>query len=596
MLRELFAKLGLKAKEIEVQPTGSPALHAATEVTAFDLIGDGAWKAGLDADPEAELALKRVLEREYDNGEAHRNLGRWYLAQGRAEDAADCFQLAIHFSSRPLLAYADLGAAMLALHRYEAAEDACRKALELDPASAVAWLRLGNALKARGDLVAAAVAYRAVLEQDADNPAVSCQLGFVLFKLGQYDESRQVFARLIERRSDFAEAHHNFGLLQLETGDAAEALGSFRRALAIKPETIETRACVAHSLRDLGRLDEAIAAYDAALARGPQFGDARINRCYALLMRGDYAAGWMEYEHRFPASEQPLRGFPFPQWRGEPLAQKRILVFAEQGLGDEIMFASCLPDLLAVAKDCVIECSKRLEKLFARSFPDALIHGANKDDNKAWIRHLPPVDFQIAVGSLPLHFRPTSESFPAHSGYLKADAQRVEYWKDALGASGKPGRIGIAWRGGILSTRQFLRSTRLLDWLPIIGQREFEFVSLQYGDASHELTELCARHHVAVRDLGAAVTDLDELAAVISALDLVISVDSTVVHLAGALGKRVWVLLPFAAEWRYLRQGDRMPWYPSARLFRQREPRDWTGLMNEVGSAVQTQFAPDPTA
>ena len=589
MLRELFEKLRWKAKEAGGQPPGSATSGAADDATASAAVGASPSQTGHETDADAELALKRVLEREYDNGEAHHDLGRLYLARGRLEDAADCFELAIHFSPRSAPAYADLGAAMFALHRHEAAERACRVASELDPLSAVARLRLGNALKARGDLAAAAAAYRGALERDADNRTAACQLGFVLFKLGQYDESRQVFDSLIERQPDFAEAHHNFGLLQLETGDAAAALESFRRALAIKPETVETRACVAHALRDLGELDEAIAVYDAALVQRAQFGDAQINRCYALLMRGDYAAGWEQYEHRFAASETPLRDFGAPTWRGEPLERKRILVFAEQGLGDEIMFASCLPDLLKVAGECVVECNSRLQSLFARSFPRAHVHGANKDDDKSWIRGVRPVDYQIAIGSLPLYFRRTSDAFPAHRGYLAADPQRIDHWSRALGASGKSHRIGISWRGGILSTRQFLRSTRLIDWFPITTQHAYEFVSLQYGDVSQELAQASERTGSSIRDLGSSVTDLDELAAVMANLDLVITVDNSVAHLAGALGKPLWILLPFSCEWRYLRSGDATPWYPSARLFRQAAPRDWGRVIEQVSHALEKE-------
>lgn len=152
-------------------------------------------------------------------------------------------------------------------------------------------------------------------------------------------------------------------------------------------------------------------------------------------------------------------------------------------------------------------------------------------------------------------------------------------------------RIGIAWRGGTLRNRQYLRSTQLSQWLPVIAQRGFEFVSLQYGDNRAELQELQRQNNITIRNVGDAVKDLDDLGALITALDLVISVDNTVVHLAGALGAPVWVLLPFSCEWRYLRSGDAMPWYPSARLFRQTEPRDWQSVMARIANALGRDFA-----
>jgi hypothetical protein len=177
-----------------------------------------------------------------------------------------------------------------------------------------------------------------------------------------------------------------------------------------------TQTCIAHALRDLGRLDPALAQYDSMLARQPQFGGAVINRCYAPLARGDYTAGWAAYEQRFTASATRERNFTFPGWRGDRLTGKRILVYAEQGLGDEIMFASYVRDVLQCAAHVVIECNTRLAPLFARSLPRAAVHGANKDDDHSWLQALPQVDFQVAIGSLPLHFRGARAAFPAYHG------------------------------------------------------------------------------------------------------------------------------------------------------------------------------------
>ncbi|HEV2008359.1 MAG TPA: tetratricopeptide repeat protein, partial [Burkholderiales bacterium] len=441
--------------------------------------------------------------------------------------------------------------------------------------------------KLHGELEAAVECYRAAIERDAAFCDAHCLLAFLLYKLGRYEESRASHAAALAIKPDFAEVHHNLGLLRLETGYPEEALASFERALELRPGTLETQTCIAHALRDLGRLDQALAHYDGVLARQPHFGDALINRCYALLIRGDYAAGWAEYERRFVATGTPTRGFPFPEWRGEPLAGKRILIYAEQGLGDEIMFASCVPDVLRRAAHVVIESNTRLAPLFTRSFPQAAVHGANKDDDHAWLQALPRVDFQVAVGSLPLHFRATRAAFPANAGYLVADGARIERWRTRLAPSGDRLRVGIAWRGGSLRTRQLTRSLALAHWQALLTQPSVDFVSLQYGDVTDESAQLRDRHGVTVRSFGDEFADIDELAAAIAVLDLVISVDNTVAHLAGALGRPVWVLLPFAPEWRYLRSGDTMPWYPSARLFRQTRPREWESVLAEMAAALR---------
>jgi ADP-heptose:LPS heptosyltransferase len=215
------------------------------------------------------------------------------------------------------------------------------------------------------------------------------------------------------------------------------------------------------------------------------------------------------------------------------------------------------------------------------------VHGGNKADDKGWLKKAPSIDCQAAIGSLPRHFRGSREDFPRHNGYLFADPTRTAAWRRRLGAGGGELRVGIAWRGGSLRTRQFTRSIPIEQWLPILQRPQVRFFSLQYGDNAGELAQLRRMHNIEISDFGGETADLDELAAAICALDLVISVDNTVVHLAGALGKSVWVLLGCCPEWRYLRQGEEMPWYPSARLFRQHSPRDWSRAVDQVVHALQ---------
>jgi len=188
---------------------------------------------------------------------------------------------------------------------------------------------------------------------------------------------------------------------------------------------------------------------------------------------------------------------------------------------------------------------------------------------------------------LPRHLRGSREAFPRSRGYLAADPRRIEVWRRRLDAEAGGLRVGIAWRGGSLRTRQFTRSIPLGQWLPVLQQPGAQFVSLQYGDAAHELAQLRKLHGVTVRDFSGELSDLEELAAVIAALDLVISVDSTVAHLAGALGRNLWILLTCSPEWRYPRHGADMPWYPSARLFRQPRPRAWDPVLDQVRQGLQ---------
>lgn len=550
-------------------------------MTAAELHRQGVESRQRGQYADAEKSLLRAIKLQHDFAPAHHELGLTYGDQGQLEDAVDYFQLAVHFVPDFAPAWLDLGGALAELGRMDAAEAAYREALAREPRNGAGWLKLGSLFKAREDSNAAIECYRSAAACDPESADAHCRLGYALYKAGRYAESQASFDAALALCPDLVQAHHNLGLVLYETGHADEALICFKQALTINPQILETRACIAHALRDLGRLDEAVGQYDEVLAADPNFSDAVINRSYALLMMGDYARGWAAYEQRFSTDGQVGRNFPYTTWQGEPLAGKRLLVYAEQGLGDEIMFASCVPDLLQLGAHCVIECNTRLAALFRRAFPPAHVHGADKNDNKDWLAKLAPIDFQVAMGSLPQYFRHARSDFPMRDGYLVANAERSGFWGKRL-AAGSALRVGIAWRGGTLRSRQFTRSIALPQWLPLLRTEGAAFYALQYGDITAELAEMRVQSGVTVTDLGNAVDDLDELAAIISALDLVISVDNTVAHLAGALGKPVWTLLPCSPEWRYPRHGDAMPWYPSMRLFHRARDEGWEPVMDRV--------------
>ena len=534
---------------------------------------------------EAESELLRAIELAHDFAAAHFELGLTYRDSGQLEDAADYLELAVHFAPQTAEYWFELGSVLSKLQRVGAAESAYREALARDARHAMAWFNLGNLLKTGDDLGPAIECYRSAVACEPAFADAHGRLAYALYKAGRYDEARPSFDSALSLRPDMVEAHHNLGLLLLETGRSAEALKSFEQALAIDPTIVETQACVAHALREQGRLDEAIIKYDAVLAQHPEFSDAVTNRSYALLMREDYEGGWAAYERRFSCGAMAPRGFPFPPWQGEPPAGKRILVYAEQGLGDEIMFASCIPDLLQAGAQCVIECNTRLAGIFRRSFNGAVIHGGAKNDDKAWIRKLPPIDYQVAVGSLPSFFRRVATDFPALRAYLAADAGRVDFWHKKLAASAVV-RVGIAWRGGTPRSRQFTRSTALPQWLPSLSVPGIAFHALQYGDIAGELEEVRRLGGASIGEFGDAIQDLDELAAIISSLDLVLSIDNTVAHLAGALGTTVWTLLPESPEWRYPRRGSAMPWYPSMRLFHRGVGEGWEPVIERVAAEL----------
>jgi hypothetical protein len=269
-----------------------------------------------------------------------------------------------------------------------------------------------------------------------------------------------------------------------------------------------------------------------------------------------------------------------PLWRGEPIAGRSLYVWAEQGLGDHVMFAGMFPDLVAAGARCTFEVHPRLERLFARSFPGAEVVG--KRPRKASPRQ---PDYQVPMSGLGEFLRGSVAAFPAHAGYLAANASRRLHWRTRLTALGPGFRVGISWRGGTDRTDRRLRSIPLEQWRPILRVPGARFVSLQYGDCRQEVEAMRAEG-LPIVHWQDPVDDLDDCAALLCELDLVVSVTTTVIHLAGALARPVWVLVPARPGWRYLLEGERLPWYPSARLWRQPTLHDWEPLIARIAQAI----------
>jgi tetratricopeptide (TPR) repeat protein len=568
-----------------------PVVTAATSPSTAEMLAEAARAVERDGNPARAATLyAQVLEREHDNAAAHCGLGDVWLAQGRAEEALDSYELAAHFDPRSVPARRGCGSALLALERdAEALTILAALAAEAPDNAAVRFWH-GRALKSAGTLAAARGEFEAAAQLAQTRADYANLAGYTAFQLGDYPAARRWLTQALAAAPASAEARHNLGLLALETGDPAAALANLEGARAVSPQPAATQAAIGHALRDLGRLPAAIAAYDAALALDPGLGDALLNRCYARLMREDYALGWDEYEQRFAATGTGAGGTGAPRWNGEPLGARRLLIYGEQGLGDEIMFASCVPEALARAGGPVtIACDPRLAALFRRAFPAAAVVEAPRGARVARAP-LPAADVEIPVGSLPRLFRGSVAAFAAAQPFLRADPARVAYWRQRLSALQDGPWLALAWRGGSLRTRSHQRSLPLAACAPLFGLGH-GLVSVQYGDSAGEIAALQAADGPLVHAFPEALADLDETAAVLAAVDGVVTVDNTIAHLAGALGRPGCVLLPASPEWRYPRSGSRWPWYPNLRLARQSAPGEWAAAIADAAGAVQSQFA-----
>lgn len=526
--------------------------QAPDHVDALYLLGTLHLQRGQPA--EAIALLERALARQPGHDGARYNLGIARQNTGAHAEAIRCFeQLAARAPSADV--WNNLGVSLQALDRLEEARAAFRKALALDAAHLLANTNLACVLNALDEPLEAERHARAALAKAPDHASAHNHLAAALRAQNRPGEARASLDRALALRPDYAEIWFNLGILHQDRNELTDA-----------------RHC-----------------YDRAIALSPEDADARLNRASILLLGGDLARGWAEYAWRFEAHRTPRRPLPYPLWDGSALDGKSLLVYAEQGVGDEIMFASCFPDLLRSARRVVIECDSRLVPLFQRSFPVAEIVGGKvekgvREDTTTRIAALEPFDFQAAMGNLPRYLRPDLARFQRHDGYLRADPERLAKWRTRYDALGTGPKIGISWRGGRTGAQQRLRSIALADWGEILATPGAHFVNLQYGDTVAERRLVKERLGIDVHhwDDTDPLAELDDFAAQIAALDLVISIDNATVHLAGSLGRPTWVLLPFAPDWRWLLGREDSLWYADLRLFRQPVPGEWAAVLQRI--------------
>jgi Tfp pilus assembly protein PilF len=472
-----------------------------------------------------------------------------------------------------------------------AAQPLLENAISLDPADPQAHARLALLLTGSRRIERAVQHYRAAQRSEPLTGEVLESFVRSLIATEAYGEAEKVALDAVRVDPSHFESWFSAGLASLACHHYGQALEHFDRALQMRPTSADAYANRGIALQNLGRLTDACAAFEAALDAEPDHPLAQFHRSLVLLMLGDYESGWPEYEKRLlnPASSRPDS---FPRWDGSNPKGRRILVYGEQGLGDEIMFASCLPDLMEAGAQSVVECHPALERLFIRSFPQALVYAARPDKRVPERISSSGIDCAVPMGSLPLYYRRSARDFSEHPGYLRADAARVLHWRERLGELGAACMVGISWKGGTYVSRTGERSVPLEQWLPIFRVPGVRFVSLQYTkDAADEVREFNARHHVEIVHWADAIDDYDETAALVTALDLTVTVCTAVAHLTGALGRPLWIMAPTNPEWRYGYKGDHMAWYPSARVFRQTSPGDWSEIVAHVAHDLAQQIA-----
>lgn len=487
---------------------------------------------------------------------------------------------------------AELAADQLAEGDLAAAESNARKAVAAQPMNPHHRLLLAGVLEAAGRDADALAELLMAHECGPEDRGVLARVCSGLRRRGQAAQMLQLCERSIAETGESADVLHWLAVARYDLDDMEGAVEAGRRALAINPNNAALQVTLGSALLQLGSIDEALAAHRRALKLRPGYAEAEYEIGLIQLLQGRYRQGWEGFEYRQQLERNKAMRQPQPAWRGTSLKGRKIHLLREQGLGDEIMFASCLAPVIETAAECHLECDPRLATLFARSFPRLRVHAVDEGGEvQQRLMADDSFDQRSYIGSLPRYLRASVAQFPQHDGYLRADPERIAYWRERLAALGPGLRIGLSWRGGTAYTQQQRRSLELDDLLPLLSKAGVHWVNLQYGERRAALDELHRRHGIAVSDWPEAVDgDYDETAALVSSLDLVISVCTAVVHLSGALGRPAWVIAPQVPGWRYGLQGEAMPWYPSVRLFRQAQAGDWAPVVGAVGDALEARL------
>ena len=582
-----------------------------------------------------------MLEKERDAFHALHLLGIITAHTRRRQEAAELLSRAVTVNPRDATAQGNLGFVLLELGRPAEALDCFEHAIAIDPNIAEAHNNRGNALRDLGRPAEALQNYERALLLKSDIAEAHYNRGVVLDDLGRRTEALQSFECALALNPDYAEAFYNRGCVLLEERRPAEALDNYERAIALKPSYAEAHNNRGNALRDLGRIAEALQSYERAIALKPDYAAAFYNRGNALhgvkrldealqtferaialapdyaeahnnrgvvlgelarpeaalqsyeratvlepeyasahynlatcrLLLGDFANGWPEYEWRWKleANGPQGRNFVQPLWLGkEPLKGKTILLHSEQGFGDTLQFCRYASEVAARDATVVLEVQAPLTRLL--SGLEGVTQVISTGDP------LPPFDYHCPLLSLPLAFRTDLRDIKARIPYIRSDATLTAAWIERLGITTKP-RIGIVWSGNAAQENDPSRSIALADLLPLISDRA-EWICVQKELRDSDKTLLASRPDIRV--VSDELRDFADTAALLELLHVVITVDTSVAHLAGAMGKTVWILLSSPHDWRWLLNRQDSPWYPTARIFRQSSPYGWSNVIADL--------------
>ena len=479
--------------------------------------------------------------------------------------------------------HCNLGTAQQELEQWAASLASYDQAVALKPDYAVAYSNRGNVLRRLGRLHEALTSFDQAIELQPNFVEAHVNRGNVLGELHRWPLALASHDTALSLRPDFAEAHCNRGLALKALHRPAEALASFDKAIALRPGHAEAHVNRGNMLGELQEFEAATAAYNRAIAIQKDYPPAHVNRALVSLLNGNFERGWADYEWRWRdttrAQTREARRFSKPQWLGkENLAGKTILLHHEQGLGDTLQFCRYAERVAEQGATVILGVQKPLLGLLSG------LAGVTQLVSEGTA--IPDFDYHCPLMSLPLAFNTLLHTIPARPSYLRADAVKAAQWRARLSSVAGP-RIGLVWSGNAVHTNDHHRSIPLAELLRFLPDN-CHYVSLQKDLRATD--EALLRSHPRIIDVADELHDFSDSAALCQCLDLVITVDTSVAHLNGALGNKTWLLLPFNPDWRWLLQREDSPWYPTLKLYRQPRLGDWQGALSRVGAGLIRTF------
>lgn len=520
-----------------------------------------------DAATESIDAFERAIDQAPDISAFHINLASAFSAVGRLDDAVAALRRGLSIDDAQPDGHFNLGNTLLAMGRLDEAATSFETALALAPDHVAARNNLGQVLRQQGDLAPAIDQFRRATDSDDQYAPAWSNLCGALLESGQTAAAIDAGRRATVADPNNAEGHYNLGNAFSAAPIAAEAAACYRRALQIDRRYTDAWVNLGAALQHLGECETAVAALDQALALEPDLPQAQWNKATAFLLSGHLREGWDLYEWRWRAvADLTLPAIERPRWDGASPKGQRLLVIAEQGFGDTIQFVRYVPMLRAMGADVVLECPASLRSLLERSTvaDRVIVSGESR----------PEIDSWSPLMSLPSLFGTDTDTIPADGPYLSAAPAEVPMAADEPGFN-----VGVVWRGSLTNNRGRFRSCALSDLQPLTELPGIRLFSLQTELGTEDAARL---ETMGITDLGSGFDDFSASAAAVQAMDLIVSVDTAMAHLAGALGKPVWTMLSAIPDWRWFLERTDSPWYPTMRLFRQRGISDWAPVVGEV--------------